>query len=173
MTRIVQKVTEILPAEPPNFQPKKRLWVDMRKSCLDCGYLETLRRYDFEENEEGHLSWTETKELVPDRIRREILKSGVDRWAAKDFRCYRGVWDATFGEDIHKRTIKGLDEATKKRKCPLFFTWSIDDSPETHRELHRERTAWRRTLLATILGVIFGGIVALAGSVLVNLYFLQ
>lgn len=173
MTRKVQKISEILPARPPGFQPKKQKWLDIRKNCLHCGYLETLSRYDWEETEEENPSWREERGIVPDRIRKEILKNEVDRWTAKDFRCYRGVWDAAFGGDIHKRTLMGLEEATKKRTCPLFFPWSIGDSPETHRELHRERTTWRRTFLATILGAIIGGILALAGSVLVNLYFLR
>lgn len=173
MTRMVQKVTEVLPVEPPGFQPKKRWWFDTRKTCLDCGYLEILERYDFEKNEEGNISWEEKRELVPNKIRRGILKGEVDRWAAKDFRCYRGVWDATFGEDIYKRTLKGLEEAARKRRCPLFFPWNVGDSPETHRELHRERTTWRRTFLATIVGAIIGGIIALAGSALVNLHLLH
>ena len=120
MTRKVQKISEILPARPPSFQPKKQKWFDIRKNCLHCGYLETLSRYDWEETEEGNPSWREERGIVPDRIRREILKNEVDRWTAKDFRCYRGVWDATFGGDIHKRTLMGLEEATEKRTCPLF-----------------------------------------------------
>lgn len=169
MTRKVQKIREILPAKPPSFQPKKQKWFDIRKNCLHCGYLETLSRYDFKQTEEGNSSWREERGIVPDQIRGEILKNEVDRWTAKDFRCYRGVWDATFGEDIHKRTLMGLGEATKKRTCPLFFPWSIGDSPETHRELHKERTAWRRTLFATALGAIIGGILVLVGSVLASL----
>lgn len=173
MVRKEQKITEILPAKPPSFQPKKQKWLDMRKSCLDCGYLEILSRFDFEETEEGNLSWREERKIVTDSIRKNILKEERDRWAAKDFRCYRGLWDATHGENIQKRAIKGLEEATKKRKCPLFYPWSVGDSPETHRELHRERTASRRTIFAVIVGTIIGGMLALAGSVLVNLYILH
>ena len=173
MTRIEQKITEILAAKPPSFQPEKQKWLDPRKTCLDCAYLEALHRYDFAETEQGNPSWTEERGIVSNDIRKEILKTETQRWAAKDFRCYRGVWDVTFGEDINKRTLRGLEEATKKRTCRFFFPWSIGDSPEIHRELHRERTAWRRTFWATIMGAIIGGILALAGSILVNLYLLK
>lgn len=171
MTRVIQKITEVLPVKPPSFHPKKRRWFDTRKTCLSCGYLETLSRYDFAETEEKNLSWTENRDIVSDSIRKEILKTEAQRWAAKDFRCYRGIWDATFGKDINERTLRGLEEATRKRTCRFFFPWSVGDSPKIHRDLHRARTAWRRTFWATIIGAIIGGGLALAGSILVSLYF--
>jgi len=173
MVRKEQKIVEILPAKPPSFQPKKQMWLDMRKTCLDCGYLEIFRRYDFERTKEGNLTWREERTTVTNNIRNEILKEGKDRWDAKNFRCYRGLWDATFGDDINKRVLRGLEEATKKRVCSFFFPWSIGDSPEIHRELHRERIASRRIFLAVIVGALIGGILTLVGSILVNLYLLH
>jgi len=170
MTRKVQRITEVLPVSPPSFQTKKGRWLDFGKNCLQCGYLEALRRYEYEETEEGNLSWEEKRDIVTDVVRKSILKEEINRWEAKDFRCYRGIWDATYGKNIETRTLKGLGEATKKRACRLFYPWSIGDSPEIHRELHRERNAWRRTFWATILGAIIGGTLALLGSIIVNLF---
>lgn len=170
MTRKVQRITEVLPVSPPSFQTKKGRWLDFRKNCLQCGYLEALRRYDHEETEEGNLSWEEKRDIVTDVVRKSISKEEINRWEAKDFRCYRGIWDATFGKNIETRTLKGLGEATKKRACRFFYPWSIGDSPEIHRELHRERTAWRRIFWATILGALIGATLALLGSIIVNLF---
>ena len=171
MARKAQRVIEVLPVSPPSFQLKEKRWLDFRKTCLQCGYLEALRRYDYKETEEGNLSWEEKRDVVKDVVRKSILKDDINRWEAKDFRCYRGIWDATYGKDINVRTLKGLEEATQKRVCRFFYPWSIGDSPEIHRELHRERTAWRRIFWATILGAIIGGALALLGSMIVNLFF--
>ena len=171
MTRKVQRITEVLPVNPPPFQPKPSRWLDCRKNCLQCGYLEIIRRYDFEETEEKNLSWEENRDIVTDVVRKSIPKGDRNRWEAKDFRCYRRIWDATYGKDRKVRTLKGLEEATKKRACRFFYPWSVGDSPEIHRELHRERTAWRRTFWATILGAIIGGVLALLGSMIVQLFF--
>ncbi len=170
MTRKVQRITEVLPVSLPLFQTKKGRWLDFRKNCLQCGYLEALRRYDYEETEEGDLSWEEKGDIVTDVVRKSILKEEMNSWEAKDFRCYRGIWDATYGKNIETRTLKGLEEATKKRACRFFYPWSIGDSPKIHRELHRERTAGRRTVWATILGAVIGGTLALLGSIIVNLF---
>ena len=107
-----------------------------------------------------------TESVINTKDRSEILNGGSAQISAKDLSCFRGVWSARYSNDVRKRIEQGLEQATRKRRCQLFFPWSDGDSPETHRELHRERNTMKYNIRAALVGAIIGGVLSLAGTVL-------
>ncbi len=167
--RWVTKLVDVLPADLPSgdFSAKGLKKLDPRKTCLDCGYLYFVSTRQVDVSEEGDVVFESKSGLVSKADRSVILRGGnPNQTKAMDLQCFRGIWGVTFSNDKRKMVEEGLKQATKKHKCPFFVPWSVGDSPETHRELHRERAARRYNLIAGVIGAVIGGLLSLVGTLL-------
>jgi len=168
--RFTQEIVEILPADllknRINYEPKGIKRLDPRKTCLDCGYLRyvTIRQVDVTES--GKPVFERKEGIVNAQDRSQILAGGNNQISAKDLDCFRGKWGTAYSGDVHTKLQKGLREATAKRRCNLFYPFTPNDSPEMHRELHRDQTSRRYNLIAAFVGAIVGGVLSLAGTLL-------
>lgn len=166
--RFTIEIREILPADLPggDFRPKGLKRFDPRRTCLHCGYLHYVRIRQVDVTEQGNPVFERAEGLVGMQDRSAILCGGNNQINAKDLNCFRGIWSITYGGDVSRKIEEGLKQATRKRKCRLFFPWSAGDSPETHRELHRERTARLYNIIGVVTGVVIGGLLSLGGTLL-------
>jgi hypothetical protein len=167
--RWVTRLVDILPADLPSgdFSAKGLRKLDPRKTCLDCGYLYFVSTRQVDVSEDGNAVFESNPSLANRADRYVILRGGNSNQAkAMHLQCFRGVWGVAFSDNKRKMVKEGLEQATRKRRCKIFFPWSPGASPEVHRELHRERTAKRYNLFAGILGALIGGFLSLAGTLL-------
>jgi len=167
--RWITRLVDILPADLPSgdFSAKGLRRLDLRKTCLDCGYLYSVHTRQVDVSEEGEAVFESSPGLVSRTDRNVILRGDNSNQAkAMDLQCFRGIWGVTFSRDVRKMVEEGLNQATKKRRCPFYFPLSPGDSPEVHRELHRERTARRYSIIVGAIGVVIGGLLTLGGTLL-------
>lgn len=168
--RFTQEIGEILPVdllkERIDYHPKGIKRFDPRKTCLDCGYLRYVRIRPVDVTEKGTPVFERTEGLVSAQDRSEIFSGGNNQINAKDLDCFRGKWGTAYSGDVYTKLKKGLREATAKRKCGLFYPFTPNDSPEIHRELHKDRTARRWNLISALIGAIIGGAISLGGTLL-------
>lgn len=166
--RFAIEITEILPADLPrgDYRPKGIKRFDSRKTCLDCGYLRYVRIRQVDINEKGNPVFERTEGLVNAQDRSEMLLGGNNQINARDLNCFRDIWGTMYSGDVRNRIEQGLKQATMKRRCKLFFSWSPGDTPQAHRELHRERTARFHNIIGIIIGAVIGGLLSLGGTLL-------
>jgi hypothetical protein len=168
--RWVTRVVDVLPADLPrgDFSAKGLKSLDPRKTCLDCGYLYSVHTHQVDASEEGEAVFESSPSLVNIADRNTILRgNNISQAKAMDLQCFRSIWAIAFSIDKRKMVEEGLNQATKKRRCPFFFSLSPGDSPEVHRELHRERTARRSNIIAGVIGGFIGGLLTLGGAFLI------
>jgi hypothetical protein len=164
--RFTIEIVEILPADLPtaDLRSKGLNKLDPRRTCLDCGYLRYVKIRQVDATVEGKPVFERTEDLVRAKDRRAILCGGTNQINARDLDCFRGIWSvASAGGDMRDKIKKGSAQATKKFICRLFFPFCPDDTPETHRELHKDRTARRYNIIAGVIGGIVGGLLTLVG----------
>jgi len=85
----------------------------------------------------------------------DIHKVGSAAWDSVTLCCYRRQWP---------RTGNTPNEVRQPRKCPYFFPYEPNFTPEEHKERQRDRETRQAMIRATILAAAIGAAAALIGA---------